>query len=287
MTTIVPPPPAPSTPGGSTPAPTPPPHAPRGPRTSARVIAILAIALGAALVLGTMAVGALGVLRTAARHTETLTTDAAGIRQLDIDVADTQLRVVYAGDAVTLVVTGSAADWKLRRDGESLEVRTDRLLWRGAWFGEGDDAVLTLPRSLEDTAIDADLSMSAGALSITGTYRELGLELNAGSIGVKGSAEQLHADVSAGRLTFDLDGADTADLQLSAGDIAGTLTGAAPTDVTLDASAGRLDLTLPKATYAVTSDVSAGQLKNSLDVDPTSPRRVAVDVSAGFVALRS
>ena len=55
----------------------------------------------------------------------------------------------------------------------------------------------------------------------------------------------------------------------------------------IDVSAGRLDLTLPDVSYAVGSDVSAGELRNDLDVDARSDRRVSVSVSAGFVALGS
>ena len=78
-----------------------------------------------------------------------------------------------------------------------------------------------------------------------------------------------------------------ADLQLSAGAANGTLTGSAPQTVTIDVSAGRLDLTLPDVPYAVGSDVSAGELRNDLDIDARSDRRVSVSVSAGFVALGS
>ncbi|GAA1636585.1 DUF4097 domain-containing protein [Microbacterium flavum] len=262
---------------------------PSRPRSSARVIAVLAIAFGALLIVGTLVLGAVSSARAAAVRTDVLTTDAAGIRDLDVDVAAADLTIVYRGDGVSLQVTGAASDWTLRRDGERLVVSTDRTWW-GGWslFGrEADVATLTLPASLERTALDADLAMSGGMLRAEGTYGELSLDLSAGAMDVSGSATDLDADVSAGRLSFDLSGARGADLKLSAGSVTGNLSGSAPRAVSIDASAGRLDLTLPSGAYAVASDVSAGEFRNDLTVDPDSPDRVEVSVSAGFVRLGS
>lgn len=287
-TTLTPPPqpPAPtaggpSYPGGSS---------PDGPRSSARVIAILAIAFGALLIVGAVFSGVFSAVRAASQQTEilTLTTDATGIRSLDIDVAAAEFTIAYGGDTVSLDVNGGAADWRLDRDGDVLTVTTERGWW-GGWrlFDEGDVAVLTLPQSFEHIELDADLSLSAGVLRAEGRYGELDLDLSAGAMDLSGSARTLHADVSAGRLVFDLDGVDEADLRLSAGAITGDLTGAAPQEVTVDVSAGRLDLTLPDEAYAVTTEVSAGQFENRLNVDSRSEHRVSVSVAAGFALLRS
>lgn len=287
MSTIAPPPAAPSTvPGG--------PGAPGdaggsgGPRASARVVAILAIVLGVVLVAGALVTGVFSAVRAASQRTETLTTDATGIRSLDIDVAGADLTVAYGGDEVRLTVTGNASDWRLRRDGDGLTVTTERGWW-GSWarFGESDVAVLTLPQSLERSGLDADLSLAAGTLQANGAFSALDLDLSAGSIDVSGSARSLEADVSAGRLVFDLADVGEAELQLSAGAANGELSGHAPREVAIDVSAGRLDLTLPDEAYAVTPDVSAGEFTNRLSVGPTAGNSVSVNVSAGYVALRS
>lgn len=268
---------------------TPPPAVPPPghPRASARIIALLAIVLGALLVLGTAVSAAFALARVSARTLQTMTTDATGIRGLDIDVSDAELRIVYAGDEVTLEVYGNADDWRLERDEDELSVMTARGWFGSAWFGEGDRATLTLPASLERSALDADLSVSAGALFTSGSYGELDLDLSAGSLQVLGSARSLDAEVSAGRLTFDLADVSEAEVRLSAGAVEGALTGSAPAQVTADVSAGRLDLTLPEGTYAVESDLSVGKFENRLSVDPASARRVTVSVSAGFAVLRS
>jgi len=111
--------------------------------------------------------------------------------------------------------------------------------------------------------------------------------VSAGSMELSGRAAALTADVSAGRLVVDLAGVDRAGFKLSAGSVEGSLTGSAPRTLTADLSAGRLALVLPDATYAVSTDAAAGDVENRLRVDPDSPRRISLTVSAGFASLRS
>lgn len=259
------------------------------PRSSARVIAVLAMVFGSLLIVGSLTIGAVSAARAASVRTDTLTADATGIRNLDVDVAAADLKIVYGGDEASLTVTGVSSDWTLRRDGDSLVVRTDRDWWKGwSLFGrEADTATLTLPSSLEHTAVDADLSVSAGQLRADGTFGALSLSLSAGAMDVSGTAERLDVDASAGRLTFDLADTTEADLNLSAGAVTGSLSGSAPRTVTADVSAGRMDLTLPTGRYAVSSEASAGEFRNDLQVDSSSDHRVQVTVSAGVVRIGS
>lgn len=270
---------APPQPSAGPPAP---PTAPR--RTSARVVAILAIVLGSALILGTLVSAVFSVVRATSLRTETFTADAAGVSELDIDISGASLEIQY-GDEATLTVDGAAGDWRFERDEDALRVTNERSWWSGWRWGGTDEAVLTLPRSLERTALDADLRVSGGVLDAAGTFGELDLDLAAGSMDVSGSARELSVDGSAGRIVLDLADVDSAELTLSAGALTGALTGGAPQEITADVSAGRLDLTVPDESYAVTSDVSAGDFRHTLTVDPTSPHRVSVQVSAGAVLL--
>ncbi|WP_455132409.1 hypothetical protein [Microbacterium aurum] len=88
-TPLTPPPVAgpPTTPGspGSPGAPGGPGRPPR--RTTARVIAILAIVVGGILILGTVTAGIFSAVRAATLRTETFTADATGIAALDIDIS--------------------------------------------------------------------------------------------------------------------------------------------------------------------------------------------------------
>lgn len=277
MTTTTPAPPA------SAPTPTPP------RRTSATVVAVIAIALGAVLVVGAVTTALFAALRSGAVRTETFSADAAGLTGFDVDVSGADLEIVYGDtDEVQLTVEGTPADWRLDRDGDELSIRTDRG-WFGRWgFGseDGDQAILTLPVSLERRGLDAALSLAAGSISAEGSFGELELDLSAGAIDVAGTARDLDVDVSAGRATLDLTDVDSADLRVSAGALEGRLTGSAPTETTVDVAAGRVDLGLPDAPYRVTTDVSAGEFDNRLDTSPTARSHVAVSVSAGGVVLR-
>ena len=285
-TPLTPPPVAgpPTTPGspGSPGAPGAPGRPPR--RTTARVIAILAIVVGGILILGTVTAGIFSAVRAATLRTETFTADATGIAALDIDISGASLTVEYGRDAA-LTVDGAAGDWRFERDGDVLRVTNERSWWTGWRWGGTDEAVLTLPSALQRTAIDAEFGVSGGVLHADGTYEDLDIELAAGSIELSGTARDLDVDASAGRTVFDLDDVDTADITLSAGAVTGTLTGSAPTEVTADVSAGRLQLTLPDTAYAIASDVSAGEFRHTLTEDPASPHRVSVQVSAGAAIL--
>lgn len=253
-------------------------------RSSARVVAILAIIFGGVLIVGTVFSGIFSIVRASALTTETFTADAAGISELDVDIAGANLTVRY-GDEATLAVDGAAADWRFERDGDALRVTNDQPWWRGWRWGAADHAVLTLPRSLERTALEADLSLSGGELTADATFGELDLELAAGAMDVSGSARTVTVDGSAGRITLDLADVTSAELSLSAGELTGALTGAAPDSLSVDVSAGRIDLTLPDEAYAVSSDVSAGNFRHTLTVDPVSRRTVDAQVSAGAVVL--
>lgn len=270
-----------------TPPPVPP--APPEPRPGSRVVAILTIALGVALILGALGTSALGAIGAAARGAGgTLTADATGIRSLDVDVAAADVTVVYGDGDATLEVDGDAADWRLRRDGDRLIVSTARSWWSAIRpFAQTDTAVLTLPRTLERAALDATFSLSAGSLRAEGAYGTLHATVRAGSMDLSGRASTLDADVSAGRLVFDLARVDVAGFTISAGAIEGSLTGTAPRSVTAELSAGRLALVLPDDRYAVSTDASAGEVENRLRVDPTSPHHVTIGVSAGYASLRS
>ena len=264
---------------------------PRPSSGGSRAVAIVVIVLGGIVLLGAGISAAVGTIASAAVHTSTRTADAAGVEELDVDAAAGTLRVEFSDvQEAELEVTSSwgAGDWRLERDGDTLQVSSpdrDWFGWRG-WFGDGGaDAVLRLPASLE--GLDADISLAAGEFVTDGEFGQLDLSLAAGSFDVTGSAESLSADVSAGRGTLELDGVREADLTVSAGSLDATLTGTAPDAIELDVSAGSLRLTVPEGEYDVRSEVSAGQFDNSIGSTPGASRTIDVQVSAGQAVLKS
>ncbi len=276
-----------------------PPHEPGGPaepvsvppagrRPSSRVVAIIAVCAGAALLAGTVFTGILSIVRTALVRTDTLTASTAGLQRIDLDVSAADVTVGYGTvDEATLRVRGSGAeDWVLERDGDRLIVTSDRDWWgRWGWFREGDTVELVLPRGVE--GVDADLDLSGGSLTARGGFGDLHLDLDAGTLRVSGSAVTLTTEVNAGSAEVDLSDVTEATLSLNAGSFEGSLRDRVPDVVLIDVNAGRLDLTVPDATYGLTTDVSAGGFSHDLSTAPGAGNRIDVRLSAGTVVLRA
>lgn len=281
------PPAPPVAPGGAT-GPVPPPAGSGG---SAKVVAILTATLGGAIALGLVGSAVITTVVSASTGTETSAVTAAGVRELDIDVSAGSLRLEFADvSQASLDVTGGwgSGGWTLEREGDELIVSSPDWTFGGSWLFGGDvRAVLTLPRALETTVLDAQFTISAGELDASGRFGELGIDMGAGSARVSGEARDVTAGISAGRADLDLAGVDSADLRVSAGRFEARLTGDQPSLVDLEVSAGSLDLTLPEGSYDVTSSAEAGQIDNRLETSASSPNRVAVQLSAGSVSLRS
>ncbi|WP_257515930.1 DUF4097 domain-containing protein [Microbacterium sp. zg.Y909] len=286
-TTLTPPTP----PTGPQPSPVIPPPVP--PRSSAgRVVAIIAIVVGAVIIIGAVATGVIGsIVRAAGTTDDRIVVDATGVDSLDVDVAAGDVRVLFTDtDEAVLDVTAAAGggQWTLDRDGDELVVRSPDRWFGGWWFYDGPTrVVLELPESLQGAALDATLTLSAGSLDVDGEFGTLELEVNAGELTLAGAAAEVDVSVNAGRADLEIADVATADLDVSAGGLKAVFTGDAPDDVAIDVSAGSLDLAVPSGAYRVASDVSAGGLDNRLETSTQASRLITVTVSAGDVTLRS
>lgn len=285
MSTITPLPPVPPAPpnapasAGGTPPPT---------RNASRVIAILTIALGAAVILGAVGSAIWSTVAAASVRTETRTVDVAGVESLRVAVDAASLRIEFADvPEATLDVTSGlgVGRWTFERTGDELTVETPRRFGPGWIFGGEVRATLTLPQELEGAELDAALELSAGELTVDGGFDDLGVDVGAGTFAVDGSARTLTAELSAGGADIELSDVTEADLSVSAGAIEARLTGTAPRSVTVDVSAGSLDLRLPDAVYDVRSDVSAGDFENGLQTERGARNVVDVTVSAGSATI--
>ncbi|WP_458042676.1 MULTISPECIES: hypothetical protein [Bacteria] len=258
---------------------------------SAKVVAILTASLGGVIALALVGGTVISTIASASVRTETQVIDATGVNELDVDVSAGSFRIDFADvDDATLDVTGGWAGggWTLEREEDELIVSAPDWSFGRAWFFGGDvRATLTLPRELEDTVLDAQFTVAAGALDTSGRFGDLEVDLGAGEVNVSGEAREVSADISAGRARLDLSGVQSADLTVNAGQLDGRFDGPQPRLVEVNVSAGSLDLALPNGDYDVTSNVSAGQLDNRLDTSASTSNRVAVELSAGQVILRS
>ena len=299
-TPLTPPPASASDQPQSVPQPQPAPAEPRSPESGrssgATAIMILTAVVGGIALLGsgaTAAVAATGTLIASSTEgsDSVQTEDVAGLEALDLDVDAGNMRIEFGDvDEAKLSVTNSRGPaWTLEREGDDLVVRSPEFefgWWFGSWFGDDQSAVLTLPESLREDGFDADLTLDAGSLDVVGDFGALDITVNAGALDVEGAANTLSIDMSAGRADALLDGVDEADLSVSAGDLNVELTGRAPSQTTIDVSAGSVDLTVPDESYSITQDVSAGSLDAKVDQSSGTRRLIDVSLSAGSVTIR-
>lgn len=218
------------------------------------------------------------------------TADVAGLAGIDLDVDAGNMRIEFGDvDEATLAVTNSrGSGWTLERDDDELVVRSPEGVfgwWFRSWFDGEESAVLTLPESLRESALTAQLTLDAGSLDVVGDFGALDIHVSAGDLDVEGSARGLDVQMSAGRADIVLDGVDTAGLGVSAGDLTVELTGTPPTRTSIDVSAGSVDLTVPDVEYTIEQDISAGSLDSEVDESAGARRIIDVSLSAGSVTI--
>ena len=288
MTTPLTPPPAPPA------APVPPvPQAsaapPRGPSPAGRVIAILAIVLGAMIVLGAVFSAVTSTIASALVRTDSRSLAVGTVSDLDIDLSAGRFDVVFdAGirDAQLEVTSTFGADsWTFAVEGDTLTVGSPHRLFGPAWwFGGSGRAVLRLPASLQ--GLDAEFDISAGDVSATGEFGDVDVQLGAGAITLNGTARQLGLNLSAGSADVALADVRSAELTVSAGSVTSQFSGAQPQSIVVGVSAGSVDLRVPEGDYDVRSNVSAGDFDSRIPATRGAASTIDVCISAGSVSLR-
>lgn len=268
---------------------TPVPPAPRQGHPNRTWITVLTAVFGGLVLAGVGTTAAVAASFDLSRSSSQQRLDVTGVEDLDLEASASDVRVEFADvDEAELSVTGGrGGTWTFERNGDELTVRSPDTgfgWWFGGWFDDARTVVLTLPRELE--GIDASFELNAGGLDVSGEYGELDVEVSAGDLTVDGSATSLDANLSAGGADLILDGVQSAELSVSAGDLTVELRGTAPRETSIDVSAGSADITFPSGGYDVTQNVSAGSLDDRLEHSSASRNSIDVTVSAGTVTLR-
>ena len=233
-----------------------------------------------------------GLVSSSTEGTGSLQTeDVSGIQGIDLDVDAGNMRIEFGDveEAELSVANRRGQEWSIEREGDDLVVRSPEFRfgwWFGSWVGDEESAVLTLPQKLQDAALDADLTLDAGSLDVIGDFGALDITVNAGALDIEGAASSLRIDMSAGRADAVLDGVGEADLTVAAGDLNIELTGRAPTQTTIDVSAGSLDLTVPDESYSIVREVEAGSLDARVDQSAGARNTIEVSLSAGSATIR-
>ena len=153
--------------------------------------------------------------------------------------------------------------------------------------GPADRVTLTLPERLSERgALRGDLALSGGELRASGAFAQLDLEVAAGRLVFDGEAAELDVDLQAGEVELDVAEVRRAGFEVEVGTLRATLTGAAPAEVGVEASTGRVDLRLPDAAYRVDARSELGRIDDRLRGDDASDHRVTVRSELAEVTLR-
>ncbi|HAY44551.1 MAG TPA: hypothetical protein DCY59_13945, partial [Micrococcaceae bacterium] len=230
-------------------------NAPVAPQTpqpagSKKSMTIVMAILGALIILGVIATSAWRASNSLSTSNTSQALSTEGINELDVEVDAGKFNILFAEvpTATLDVQSARGGEWKLRRDGNALVVRSPNN-W-GDWCFTGCDweeneVVLTLPKSLDNGELDANLQMSAGEFSVDGNFNDLVMEMSGGTLEAAGSAKALLVELGAGKTEINMDNVQSAVFDVSAGRIDTALTGTAPENIQANVSAGMLQLTLP------------------------------------------
>lgn len=264
-------------------------HTPQ-PNRGGRAVALTVSILGGLILIAVIIGLLVTAITTRPAVNETTSMDVTGVTAIDVDVSAGEFTLDFADvDEATIEMVNARDTWELRRDGDTLRVHTPREFWNNFCFiwCEHQQVTVILPEELQETGLDAELSLSAGALRAYGDFAELDLEVSAGELTINGTAETVRGDVSAGELNGTLADIREGRFTVSAGSTKLTIDGNAPDLLDLDVSAGSIDLRLPDVEYDLSTDVSAGSIDNGLRTRSDAPHEITIQISAGNVSLRS
>lgn len=274
---------------GATKPPTPPPH--RSTRVillSTGVVLLLALIVGAILVVG----DAVGVKRSDASARYSITQRFNSIR-IVADAANITVRYASIDSAKVNFHQGSQV-----RSATLRHTVTDNVLKVTesssgsspfSWItADSTTLEIVLPNSDQSARLDVNTAVQAGNVKISGRFATIDVASNAGDITLIGGARSLNLQALSGNVTatrYNLDGPITS--VASAGD--STLDfSTPPSRANLFTGAGNIVLTLPNATYDVSAQSRAGTVQQSVTSTPGASRSYTLRVDAGniTVALR-
>ena len=261
-------------------------------RRKAKPVNTILMILGALVVLTLLITTARSAVASLNREQSTQSLDTAGVTSLEISANSGSFELVYADatEATLEIDSANGSDWKLSRQGDKLVVDSPNSWGNWCFFGCGlynNEATLILPKSLNDGRLDANFDLAAGDFTAVGAYKNLVAEVGAGELDLSGTAQSAEIHLGAGKAEVSLADVQHAVFDISAGHMAGNLTGTAPQSINAEVSAGSLDLELPDGSYDVRQTVDAGNLTNLLVTDPKSPHKISIELSAGNAKLSS
>jgi hypothetical protein len=260
-----------------------PPPARRTPLAVRRVLLVVAGLLALFLV----AVGTIGILDVAARHTTTERVNYESVRALVIEDAS-DVRLTRAPAEAPLQVLARVTEG-LRKPEQSAERDADGTLRLSSscpsFFGGSCDVDYEI-RVPSGTLVRAHVAGGDIVAEDLDSRDPIDLESSAGDVTATDvSAPIVRLSSSAGDVEASGLAAARVEAGSSAGDVSVSL--ATPAERLLaDSSAGDVDVLVPDAVYRVEATSSAGDVEaGEIRTDPAAPRTIAAHSSAGDVSI--
>lgn len=264
-------------------------HTPQTPAPRARaswITPVIAI-VGSLALLFAIATAVFVGIRTLGSGSSGSSANVQGVDRIVVDVSAADFSLEYGATSEAYLEVQGSTGWRLDREGDTLRVRPPLSFFHGWWFSPDQRATLTLPSEMKGQGLDAVFVVNSGSFTGDGDFGDLSLQVNAGGADLRGSAVDLDVTVNAGGADVDVRDVANARFDVNAGRIRGELHGSTPGQITVDVSAGELDLRVPDDIYRVTSNISAGSFDgNGLQTASASPNTIDVSVSAGSATVR-
>ena len=216
--------------------------------------------------------------------------------EIDLRVSAANVEVEFA-DIDEPQIVFDQGDTNLRMDsdvsGGVLTVKVEHPGW--GWFGwigngwwgwdEFASLKLTLPEAMEEDAMTLGIDSSAGNLTVSGDYGDVSIDSTAGNVEIAGSARSMAISTTAGNVDLvDLSVSGTFRSDSTAGN--GTFEfSTLPDSITVEATAGDLEVTLPGGSYRIETDTTAGNVQQNVNSDQNADRVYRFETTAGNIEI--
>lgn len=270
----------------------PPATAPRKSNTLRTVLLVVGSIVLAIILIGTAFRVAYSLNREDTSGTFTV---QESFEDVEIRASAADVDVSYS-DVAQAEIAFDQGDTNLRLDREvsngTLKVTVEHPGW--GWFGWGfgdwglsDNATLTLtlPQELEGDSLGMTIHTTAGDLDVLGEFGDVAIESTAGNVRMEGAVADLEISTTAGDVRLeDLTIAGSFRSESTAGN--GTFEFATlPESMDVQSTAGDVNVVLPRGSYRIETDTTAGEVRQNVSSDQQAERVYRFETTAGNIQL--